>query len=254
MSTRECDVAVIGTGTAGMGAYRAAKVHTDKVLLIEGGVYGTTCARIGCMPSKLLIAAANAAHAAQDAKGFGVHVHGIGVDGARRLSVRFQGKADGRRITGHDRDGVADGIDRCPHTPASAVPDAIGCSVQQRLANAQPRVIVGRPAASGQQDAPELESVPIVTMRLADEPMTAVTPSGSLDPSSAPAVEILPTIPVNALSAQQDGPPTPGRREVARNQVRSGKVRPAGSVQLRAAVFSALWGADASAMEQFLKD
>lgn len=93
MSTRECDVAVIGTGTAGMGAYRAAKAHTDKVLLIEGGVYGTTCARIGCMPSKLLIAAANAAHAAQDAKGFGVHVHGIGVDGAEVMQ-RVQRERD----------------------------------------------------------------------------------------------------------------------------------------------------------------
>jgi len=57
------DVAIIGAGTAGLGAYRAAKAHTDSVVLIEGGPYGTTCARVGCMPSKLLIAAAEAAHA-----------------------------------------------------------------------------------------------------------------------------------------------------------------------------------------------
>jgi dihydrolipoamide dehydrogenase len=30
--------------------------------MIERGPYGTTCARVGCMPSKLLIAAAEAAH------------------------------------------------------------------------------------------------------------------------------------------------------------------------------------------------
>ena len=54
------DVAIIGAGTAGMGAYRAALKHTDKILMIEGGAYGTTCARVGCMPSKLLIAAADA--------------------------------------------------------------------------------------------------------------------------------------------------------------------------------------------------
>ena len=59
----ETDVAIIGAGTAGMSAYRAALAHTPRVLVIESGVYGTTCARVGCMPSKLLIAAAEAAHA-----------------------------------------------------------------------------------------------------------------------------------------------------------------------------------------------
>ena len=61
METLSVDVAVIGAGTAGLAAYRAAKSHHEKrVVLIEGGPYGTTCARVGCMPSKLLIAAAEA--------------------------------------------------------------------------------------------------------------------------------------------------------------------------------------------------
>ncbi len=30
--------------------------------MIEGGPYGTTCARVGCMPYKLLIAAAESVH------------------------------------------------------------------------------------------------------------------------------------------------------------------------------------------------
>jgi pyruvate/2-oxoglutarate dehydrogenase complex dihydrolipoamide dehydrogenase (E3) component len=51
------DIAIIGAGTAGMGAYRAATAHTDNVVLIEGGPHGRTCARVGCMPSKLLMAA-----------------------------------------------------------------------------------------------------------------------------------------------------------------------------------------------------
>ena len=51
------DVAVIGAGTAGLAAYRAAKAAGKRALLIEAGPYGTTCARVGCMPSKLLIAA-----------------------------------------------------------------------------------------------------------------------------------------------------------------------------------------------------
>lgn len=93
MESRQCDVAIIGTGTAGMGAYRAARAHTDSVLLLESGVYGTTCARIGCMPSKLLIAAANAAQTARDADGFGVHVQGVRVDGAEVMQ-RVQRERD----------------------------------------------------------------------------------------------------------------------------------------------------------------
>ena len=77
----QTDVAIIGAGTAGMSAYRAALAHTDKVLVIEGGVYGTTCARVGCMPSKLLIAAADAAHTITDAGRFGVHGGPLRVDG-----------------------------------------------------------------------------------------------------------------------------------------------------------------------------
>jgi dihydrolipoamide dehydrogenase len=62
MRTVQVDVAVIGAGSAGLPAYRAARAEGASVVLIEGGAYGTTCARVGCMPSKLLIAAAGAAH------------------------------------------------------------------------------------------------------------------------------------------------------------------------------------------------
>lgn len=81
MNTRHVDVAIIGSGTAGMGAYRAAKAHTDRVLLIQSGPYGTTCARVGCMPSKLLIAAAESAHRARHAPQFGVHTGAVRIDG-----------------------------------------------------------------------------------------------------------------------------------------------------------------------------
>ena len=77
----ETDVAIIGAGTAGMSAYRAALEHTSRVLLIESGVYGTTCARVGCMPSKLLIAAAEAAHGVAGASRFGVTAGRVVIDG-----------------------------------------------------------------------------------------------------------------------------------------------------------------------------
>lgn len=97
MEKRIVDVAIIGAGTAGMGAYRAARAHTDSVVLIEGGHYGTTCARVGCMPSKLLIAAAESVHDMQKAPLFGVHPGNIRIDGkavmdrVRRERDRFVG-------------------------------------------------------------------------------------------------------------------------------------------------------------------
>ena len=97
MEHRSVDVAIIGTGTAGMAAYRAAREHTQSIALIEGGPYGTTCARVGCMPSKLLIAAGEAAHSVREAHRFGVHAEPPRIDGGavmdrvRRERDRFVG-------------------------------------------------------------------------------------------------------------------------------------------------------------------
>jgi dihydrolipoamide dehydrogenase len=79
----EVEVAVIGGGSAGLVAHQHALEHGAKrVLLIEGGEYGTTCARVGCMPSKLLIAAAEAAAHARGAAEFGVEIGELRIDGA----------------------------------------------------------------------------------------------------------------------------------------------------------------------------
>jgi dihydrolipoamide dehydrogenase len=86
------DVAVIGAGTAGLAAYRAAAAVTKRVLMIEAGHHGTTCARVGCMPSKLLIAAGDAAHHARHADPFGVHAT-VEVDG-RAVMDRVRGERD----------------------------------------------------------------------------------------------------------------------------------------------------------------
>jgi dihydrolipoamide dehydrogenase len=103
MNTLQVDVAIIGAGTAGMSAYRAALAHTSKVLVIEGGPYGTTCARVGCMPSKLLIAAAEAAHGVAHAARFGVHAGPVRVDG-RAVMQRVRDERD--RFVGFVLDAV----------------------------------------------------------------------------------------------------------------------------------------------------
>lgn len=80
------DVAIIGAGSAGLAAYRAAIKQGARAILIESGEYGTTCARHACMPSKLLIAAANAAADTLLLDGFGVELTGpIRVNGVRVL-------------------------------------------------------------------------------------------------------------------------------------------------------------------------
>jgi dihydrolipoamide dehydrogenase len=108
MKTLHTDVAVIGAGSAGLTAYRAAKAAGASTILIEGGHYGTTCARVGCMPSKLLIAAAEAAHDAARTAPFGVHVDGaIRVDG-REVMQRVKGERD--RFVGF----VVEGVEALP--------------------------------------------------------------------------------------------------------------------------------------------
>lgn len=74
------DVAIIGTGTAGLSAFKEASKFTDKIILIDHGPLGTTCARVGCMPSKVLIQVADEFHAR-------LHFKAIGIDGAENLSV-----------------------------------------------------------------------------------------------------------------------------------------------------------------------
>ena len=54
MHTIHTDVAVIGAGTAGLAAYRAAKAAGKQAVIIEGGPYGTTCARVGCMHAAIV--------------------------------------------------------------------------------------------------------------------------------------------------------------------------------------------------------
>jgi len=104
MHTVNVDVAVIGAGTAGLAAYRAAVAAGKRAVIIEGGPYGTTCARVGCMPSKLLIAAAEAAHGPARWNEFGLHLDGnIRIDG-RAVMARVKRERD--RFVGFVLDGV----------------------------------------------------------------------------------------------------------------------------------------------------
>lgn len=105
---RRTEVAVIGAGTAGLAAYRAAKAAGRRAVIIESGPHGTTCARVGCMPSKLLIAAAEAAHGVVRFPEFGLQLEGrVRVDGAA-VMARLRRERD--RFVSF----VLDGVERIP--------------------------------------------------------------------------------------------------------------------------------------------
>ena len=98
MNARRCDVVIIGAGTAGLSARAAAEAAGAKALLVDDGPGGTTCARFGCMPSKLLIAAGDAAFSPSRLPAFGLRLDGrVVVDGpavmerVRRERDRFVG-------------------------------------------------------------------------------------------------------------------------------------------------------------------
>ncbi|MFT5259161.1 MAG: dihydrolipoamide dehydrogenase [Cryomorphaceae bacterium] len=86
MKTRNVDVAIIGAGSAGMNARREVEKAGFEPLMIESGHYGTTCARVGCMPSKLLIAASDIAHEIKSAPLFGIESgDGVKINGTAVL-------------------------------------------------------------------------------------------------------------------------------------------------------------------------
>jgi mercuric reductase len=64
------DLAVIGAGSAGFSAAITAAEQGARVALIGHGVIGGTCVNVGCVPSKTMIRAAEALHAARAADRF----------------------------------------------------------------------------------------------------------------------------------------------------------------------------------------
>ena len=66
------DTVIVGAGTAGLSALRQVRRRTDDFLLINAGHWGTTCAAVGCMPSKALIEAATAFHRRHMLDDFGI--------------------------------------------------------------------------------------------------------------------------------------------------------------------------------------
>src|SRR6266545_4297994 len=61
------DLAIIGSGGAAFAAAIAARRKDRRVVMVERGRIGGTCVNAGCVPSKALLAAAQARHVAAEA-------------------------------------------------------------------------------------------------------------------------------------------------------------------------------------------
>ncbi len=95
---RKVKYAIIGAGTSGLSALSAVRYETDSFVMINGGALGTTCARVGCMPSKTLIQSANQYHKRKLFSEFGLKgADLLSIDDeavlkrVRRLRDRFRG-------------------------------------------------------------------------------------------------------------------------------------------------------------------
>ncbi len=80
MEVRSIDIAIIGAGSAGLYAFSKAKHSGKSVVLIDGGELGTTCCRVGCMPSKAIIQVAEDFHRP-------AIFHRFGIAGREQLSI-----------------------------------------------------------------------------------------------------------------------------------------------------------------------
>ncbi|MDO5756692.1 MAG: FAD-dependent oxidoreductase [Rhodobacterales bacterium] len=72
MENIHTDILVIGAGSGGLSVAAGAAQMGARVVLLEGHKMGGDCLNFGCVPSKALIAAGNAAHAQTDAARFGI--------------------------------------------------------------------------------------------------------------------------------------------------------------------------------------
>lgn len=99
---------VIGGGTAGLKAYRTIINEGKTAIIIEKNDFTTTCADVGCMPSKLLIAASNNAYEQKKSKDFGIFNKGKIIND-QLIMDRVRSERD--RFVGFVKEGVKNIID-----------------------------------------------------------------------------------------------------------------------------------------------
>lgn len=83
LKNKKYDVAILGAGTAGLSARKEVAKMTQNYIIIDPGPLGTTCARVGCMPSKAFIQVANDYHRKKI-------FSDVGILGSEKISIDTQ--------------------------------------------------------------------------------------------------------------------------------------------------------------------
>jgi len=82
------DVIVLGGGSAGTSAAKAASLAGARTAMINDGELGGLCILRGCMPTKALLASAHAIHSAESLDPLGARLEGRAVPDFRRIMAR----------------------------------------------------------------------------------------------------------------------------------------------------------------------
>lgn len=93
----ETDIAVVGAGTAGVTAFHEIRRAGCTALLIDRGPLGTTCARVGCMPSKAVLHAGHDAALARKLGGSAVDIQALWERAIATRDMLAAGAADRTR-------------------------------------------------------------------------------------------------------------------------------------------------------------
>lgn len=90
------NIVIIGSGSAAFAAALEAKDLGAQVTMIEAGTIGGTCVNVGCVPSKIMIRAAQMAHQQAHHPFSGIETHTPGID-REKLVTQQQARVDALR-------------------------------------------------------------------------------------------------------------------------------------------------------------
>jgi thioredoxin reductase len=82
------DLLVLGAGSGGLATSKRAASYGARVAIIENDRVGGTCVIRGCVPKKLMVYAAEFAHAFGDAAGYGWHAETPALDWPKLVAAR----------------------------------------------------------------------------------------------------------------------------------------------------------------------
>lgn len=158
-STQPYDLLVIGAGAAGSTIAFEAVAHGARVALAERWKIGGTCLNAGCDPTKAMVRAAEVAHLARSAGGFGVRVNDVAIDWPAAMA-RVQAVIDEIRGGNAERNVRAAGIDPFLAPARFRTPNEVEIGGHRVRAD---RIVVCTGARPTMPDVPGLRTAGFVT-------------------------------------------------------------------------------------------